>query len=111
MAEKTIVLARPIQGHGRTHDSVRLREPTAREFFELGQPQSPVYAKSAFTMSDNDTTIAEYVRRCIVEPVADVVLAQVSLADSMRIREAVLDFFTEASQTAKGAPGSSAAIS
>lgn len=113
MMEKTVDLTRPIKGHGaKMFTQVVLKEPTARDFIELGQPRSPVYGPNgAFTMSDNDQVIAAYMQRCIREPVADIVLAQVTLADCMRLREALLDFFTAAREAATVVPVSSSAPS
>jgi hypothetical protein len=104
MADKNVDLTAPIKGHGnRMFSMVRIREPTARDFLELGSPQAPIYGPNGtFTMADNDQTIAAYLQRCIREPVADIVLSQVSLADVMRIREALLDFFTDARKIARG---------
>jgi hypothetical protein len=100
--EKMIELTTPIKGHGRTYSQVKLREPTARDYIELGEPQQLIWAPNrAMTQSDNDVTISAYLHRCIREPNADIVLAQVTLADAMRIRKGLLDFFTEANRIAE----------
>lgn len=96
MPTKSIKLTKPIQGHGRMFEAVTLREPTAREYLELGEPQSPVYRGQTVMMADNDATIAQYIERCIVEPNALLVVGQATLADIIKLREAVLGFFTEA---------------
>jgi hypothetical protein len=98
MAEKLIDLTVPIKGHGgKLFAQVKLREPTARDFIELGLPQSPVYGPNqTFTMADNDQIIAAYLQRCIREPIADIVFGQITLADAIRLREGLLDFFIAA---------------
>jgi phage FluMu protein gp41 len=101
MSEKTVTLVKPLTGHNKQHAEVTLREPTAGDYLALGEPRSVVKAPDgSLIFADNDAVIANYVRRCIVAPIPDLVIGQACLADMMKIREAVLDFFAEAKTTA-----------
>jgi hypothetical protein len=92
----TITLAKPLTGHGKTVTTVEVREPTGREFLELGEPRSLVKAAGgALVFADNDSAIQSYVEKCI-EGDALLVIGQASLVDMMKIKKAVLDFFTAA---------------
>jgi hypothetical protein len=102
--EKTITLTSPFPGHGGTATTVKLREPKARDYLELGEPRSVMQSPDgAAVFVDNDLMIKAYVERCIVEPDPLLVVNNTSLADMIAIREAVLGFFTTARSTLAGA--------
>jgi hypothetical protein len=96
-----IVLTSPITGHGGAISRLVIREPKAADFFALGEPQviarnpdGTVYAV------ENDAAIRDYVSRCVdCDPL---LLSQLSLADAMAVKAAVLDFFLAARQARSG---------
>lgn len=101
----TVDLAEPIVGHAGPITRIVLREPTARDYFSLGEPS--VYARNgdgAIYSVENAEVIERYIERCIAEPQDSLLIGQMTLADAMRVKGAVLDFFTAARS-----PGSSSA--
>lgn len=96
--DATVPLDKPIEGHGgKMHSTVSLRKPRPREYLRHGEPTS--YARTAEKVTvaaENDAAIAAYIELCIVEPEPAIVLAACTLADTMRIKDAVLDFFYKA---------------
>lgn len=94
---KEVALDVPIDVHGKRHAVVIVRAPRPREYFKYGEPRS--YGQTAekiVVAAENDAAVAAYVEACIVEPDPAVVLASATLADAMRIKEAILDFFAKA---------------
>lgn len=94
----TVPLSEPIVGHGEPITEAKLREPTAGEYVTTGEVASWAGNPDGSTFRiENNATIAAYIELLIVEPKsASLLLAQASLVDGMRLREAVLDFFTTA---------------
>lgn len=91
-----IDLADPLVGHSGPQSVVTLREPTAGDYFDLGEPA--VVARNAdgtlYTV-ENDAAIRAYIQRCIVD--ADpLVLEGSSLRNGLLVKAAVLNFFSAA---------------
>jgi hypothetical protein len=108
---KKITLLTPIDYDGRTITHVMLREPNAAEFMAHGEPYIQTHAADGRMVSIEDgAAIATYLSLVIAEP-AGLPLDRVGLADGMRLKDAVLDFFGDArragwktAQTASSAP-------
>lgn len=102
-------LIEPIATHHGPAARVVLREPNGRQYADLGDPS--VYARNpdgtAYVV-ENPAVIAQYLEGCIVEPEPLLTLPQLGLADAMRVKDALLDFFAAARQAgSKAAPSSS----
>jgi hypothetical protein len=96
-AETAVDLSGPIQGHGKSYNQVVVREPTARDFIELGQPEYVIFGpNNQATQHEDNGIIEQYLRRCIREPNADIVFAQINLRDAIALRTALLGFFIAA---------------
>jgi hypothetical protein len=95
MGQKVIELLDPIIGHSGPIKTVVMREPKAADFFELGDPIAFARSGDMVYSADKEAVIKAYVDRCVVEPNA-LLLEQLSLADAMRVRDAVVDFFSDA---------------
>lgn len=95
MKETTITLIEPIKGHEGPITALTVREPTYREYFEIGDPQ--IIAKNpddTIYAVDNDKALQAYADKCInLDPL---LLKQLCLADAMQVRGAILDFFLSA---------------
>lgn len=96
-----IRLDEPLTGHTGPIRAVKVREPRAGDILDIGDPS--VLARSADGMLfqvDNDERIRRYIERLTVDETGrtldPLLLAQGSASDIIRIREAVLDFFSKA---------------
>ena len=96
MANKSIDLLTPLLDHSGPVRQVVLREPRAADFFELGDPVAWARSGDMVYSADKDAVVKAYIDRCVVEPKNTLLLEQLSLADAMRLRDAVIDFFTDA---------------
>jgi Phage tail assembly chaperone proteins, E, or 41 or 14 len=103
MPNVTIKLLDPIMGHGGDVKEIVLREPTYREVMQFGEPWARGYSRDnqVVYQAENIETIRSYIEACFVPnasgPQADVTLIEsLSLADTLRVKDAVLDFFTSA---------------
>lgn len=119
----TIKLLDPVIGHGGKVTEVVLREPTADEFFELGEPRTQVFTVDPMSYGrktgpvvhetkqvDNGAVIKKYLERCAVNP-EFLILANASLRDAMRIKEEFLLFFDSALVAASPTPATSSSSS
>ena len=115
----TVKLLDPVGGHGGEVTEVVLREPTAEEFFELGEPRTTVFTTDPSSVGmktsgravemkqlDNGPTLKRYIERCVVKP-DGLIVAQCSLRDAMRIKEEFLLFFDSALASASTPPATS----
>lgn len=104
-ANTIITLKEPIEGPvsegGKTVigqiKTIHLRPPKWNDVMALGEPAA--YARSEGGMvyqAQKDETIAGYVQRLLVEPKDPLLLEQLSLEDTLQLRDAVLDFFSAA---------------
>lgn len=106
--QKTVTLLDPVPFAGRNIDSLTLREPTARDYGLYGEPA--VHTRSAdgsWIIVDNTEAVMGYVRACLPE-LERGVIDHIGLADTLRLKDAVLGFFADARAAgATTAPGSS----
>jgi hypothetical protein len=98
MARQTRVpLQEPIDGHGGKVTAVVVREPTAAEYFAIGEPQVTARNPDGTIYSiENDASIDAYMDRCIVEPDPLLAKKQMGLADGIAVKAALLGFFLAA---------------
>jgi hypothetical protein len=92
----TIELTKAIVGHDGPIRQIVLREPTARDLFQLGEPFA--YARNpdgTLYSAENTEAIKAYIER-LIDADKELLIGQMSLADGMRVKEAVLSFFTTA---------------
>ncbi len=98
-AEKSIPLSRKYEAHGQVFDSVVLRAPKLRDHIAIGDP-----IEAHRGPDGNGRFVVEYLDR--IEAYLDRLavpgkpgrecLDDLDLTDSIRLKEAVIDFFTEA---------------
>jgi hypothetical protein len=103
MPNKIVTLEKPIMGH-RPYRQLEFREPKFRDLMELGDPYIWVPAGNDYSRRLDDTQIiAKYAERLIVEdgkPGDPLILDQLGVADTRKVREAIVDFFQPAAATA-----------
>lgn len=103
-AQTVIKLINPIEGPETQIKQIVLREPRWPDVMRLGEPSA--YAQSDGGMvytAEKDDIVQAYVQRLLVEPKDPALLEQVSLADTLQIREAVFSFFHNARKVISGA--------
>jgi hypothetical protein len=94
---QTIKLSQPIVGHGSPITEVTVREPTAGQYWANGEPITWSSSKEGvYFRVENDAAIKAYVELCVVEPKDPLLLGQMTLADAMAVKDAVLGFFIQA---------------
>lgn len=93
---ETVTLKEPITGHAGRITSLVVREPTAKEYFDIGEPQ--ILARNPdgtlYTV-ENDKAVQAYLDRCI-EGADSLLLGQLSLADAIMVKHKLLGFFLSA---------------
>lgn len=97
MPNVTITLAAPIEGHDGKISQVTLREPKYLDVVTLGEPSA--YARSEGGMlfqAERDGVVQSYIERLLVEPKDHQLLTQLGLADTLKLKQAVFDFFAAA---------------
>lgn len=94
----TIKLIDPIMGHGEVQIlEVSLRRPRYTDVMALGEPAS--YARSEGGMlyeAERDGVVQGYIERLLVEPKDSGLLSQLSLADTLKLKDTVTGFFGDA---------------
>lgn len=96
-----IKLIRPIEHHGQTINSITLKEPTGGLYAKLGNPRLIVYNKDGSGYHvERDDAIEKYLDASIDHQDGSILLRLMSLADVMRVKAALLDFFTDAATAA-----------
>lgn len=75
---------------------VVIREPKMSEFIANGDPVTLMKTGGSWYTVENDAAIQAYLRSCIVEPESMSYINNLSLADAMRVKEAMLSFFSTA---------------
>lgn len=116
----SVKLCHPFPGHGGSVTEVVLREPTAEEFFELGEPRTTIFAADPTTTHlktasqtvemkqvDNGPAIKKYLEKCVKSPDALLLFTSLSLADAMQVKESLLSFFDLALAAASATPATS----
>lgn len=109
MGEITIKLLKPLDIGGDVKiDEVVLREPTAREYFEIGEPiQYQRTADKAVVGIEMDDAISAYIKRLVIKPDIPAQVGNLSLPDAIRVKDGLLDFFRESQVRARSvAPNS-----
>ena len=103
MADVTIDLADPIQGHGGLVKQITLREPRYREVMKFGEPIARGYDGNIVYTAENIEIIKSYIAALLKAPddkttpaVDALLIEQLSIADTLRLKDAVLDFFSQA---------------
>lgn len=92
MANVTVKLSRQYEAHGKLFSSVTIREPRFEDLLALGEPYEMQRAAGQNVVIENTGVIADYVRRCVVEPGVEN-MGELSIRDARAVRDGVLDFF------------------
>ena len=109
---KTLDLITPFPWGAQTITQIEIREPNGSEFIRLGEPYlNSIGDDGRVANVEDNEVIRAYCEMLIVTP-ARLPLDLLGLADSMRLKDAVLDFFIIARRAGlKGAPKPSSASS
>jgi len=108
MPNVTIKLLSPIEDQSGAVKEVVLREPKWGDVSALGEPTSYARSESGLVYTaDNDDVVTGYVTRLLVEPRDPALLNQLSLADSMQLRDAIFGFFRGARRAISAASSAS----
>jgi hypothetical protein len=94
MAETKVQLLETIRSHSGEVTELVLRSPKYSDVMLLGEPTT--YARSEGGMiftSERDGVIQSYIERLIVEPKDTGLLGQLSLADTLKLKDVVTGFF------------------
>lgn len=96
MAGKTLALSRRYEAFGKSFDRIDLREPTFEDLFTVGEVQEwqPVSGGGSMLLTHDDR-IRAYAERLSGADAA-AILPQLTLADALKVKRAVIDFFAEA---------------
>jgi hypothetical protein len=90
----TIKLINPITGHEGQIAEIVLRAPKYSDVMALGEPTT--YARSEGGMiytAERDGVVQSYIERLLVEPKDTGLLAQLSIADTLKLKDTVSGFF------------------
>lgn len=108
-----IELEEPVTIHDGALTSITLREPNASAVFEIGEPQIASYdSGGGLIVLDRVEALQSYFELLLVDvkPVdAAAIYGQMSLADGLAVKEAIIGFFAEARRknSARSRPSSS----
>jgi hypothetical protein len=94
MAETKVTLLEPIRGHTGEIAEIVLRSPKYSDIMALGEPTT--YARSEGGMiytAERDGVVQSYIERQLVEPKDTGLLAQLSTADTLKVKDTVTGFF------------------
>jgi hypothetical protein len=94
---REIPLEKPIIGHQGQITHIRLREPTFKDFVELGDPTTLVVTQHAVFPQDDMAIIRSYIER--LASVDTGVLGTATFRDAMAMRDALKDFFLSTPST------------
>jgi hypothetical protein len=95
--ETTIPLTDPFDGHGGAIiKEIVLREPSPALYYSLGDPASWVKTTDSAVLVEADSVIEAYLGKCIIKPDPVLAIAKMSLADAMKVKDGLLDFFSAA---------------
>lgn len=106
----TVKLTTPISVDGKPVAEIILKEPGFDLYLQLGDPYTTARSREGtLFMVPRDEIIRDYVEKCLVSPDNPHDLMQISgLADAMKIRSAVLGFFSDSNTAiAEGQPSAS----
>ena len=115
---KTVDLSRTYAAHDEAIKAVRLKEPTADDYFDFGEPMEIQRTEDGLpVVIENRVALKGYIERCLVG-IDIAIVGTFAMEDGRRIRNAMLDFFrlpgpsdgssTTSSSNADGAPATSA---
>lgn len=96
---KSVPLKKPFQGANGLVKNIILQEPTAPDFFALGEPRTWVRSAGGMALVENTEAIAAYTERCIIEPDPLLAMKNMGLLDAIAVKEAVCGFFQEGPAT------------
>lgn len=107
MSERSIKLSQRYEAHGATFDAIALREPTGADYWALGPIEAwqPNGAGGAALLTFNEV-IRAYAERLGGDG-AVAKLAVLNLADTLKVEDAVRDFFRKAEASNRPATSSS----
>jgi hypothetical protein len=106
----TIELSTPITGHKGQVSQITLREPKYADVMSLGDPIAFAQGANGMVYSaDKDGVIQAYIERLLVsDNGADpLLLNQLGLTDTLRLREAIQNFFADARRAMFSPPATS----
>lgn len=94
---KDLPLIDPIRGHETEIKVLTFREPGFIDLVELGEPVAMARSEGGLTYAaERDEVVRAYCERLLVEPKDPGLLAQVGLADGLRLKDLIFGFFKEA---------------
>lgn len=99
MGERTIQLSHSYAVHGATFSEVVLREPTLADHFAIGDPvelHSGPDGEGRFVVEHGDRISSYLDRLCVQGKPGRECLNGLDLVDSIKIKEEIVGFFTEA---------------
>lgn len=102
---RVVGLERAITTHNGIVKQVRLRQPTYKDFMDLGDPATMIVGPGTVFPHDDLPVIKQYVER--LSDMDPLLLEQLSLLDALALRDAVKSFFTPGSvNVSTGSPTS-----
>src|SRR5574337_5878 len=102
---KIIRLDKPIAIFGKPVHEIRLKEPSGQHYIDFGEPRiAVVQPGGGGYWIEQHTAIKSYLEVCIDHEQGGALIAQMGLRDTMRLKEALFDFFREASEKHGGEP-------
>jgi hypothetical protein len=94
MKTVTVTLKEPLPGHHGPIASLTVREPTAAEYFTIGDPVASGERDGVKFTTINDEALYEYIKRCVdCDPI---LIGRLCLIDAIKVKRAVVDFFGDA---------------
>ncbi len=94
MTETKVTLLEPIRSHTGEVTELVLRSPKYSDIMLLGEPTT--YARSEGGMiytAERDGVVESYINRLLVEPKDNGLLAQLSAADTLKLKDTINGFF------------------
>jgi hypothetical protein len=94
MTETKVTLLEPIRSHSGEVTELLLRAPRYSDIMALGEPTT--YARSEGGMiytAERDGVVESYINRLLVEPKDNGLLAQLSAADTLKLKDTINGFF------------------
>ena len=104
METRTLILTSPITWHDKRVTEVVLREPTAGDFFALGDIGQIVPTDTGSMWIESPAILRAYLGRMILGQDGDLYLGLLSLTDALALRELLMGFFIAARQKASPTP-------
>jgi hypothetical protein len=105
MTSVTIKLDNPFTHANVLYESLTLKEPSGYLFIELGEPRIPVsQSNGGGYWVEQPVAIKAYFERCLDHPAGVAALAFMSLADAVKLKSALFDFFRAASASVTDKP-------